>query len=260
MRLFEFTDQPWYPPVFRRMQTDYLQFVATQSAAHQRRLLPLFRKALEHAGTQEIIDLCSGGSGPWLSLREYFKEGGLEVQVTLTDIYPTPEAVQRWVQDRREGITYLAEPVDALAVPDHLPGMRTLFEGFHHFPPADARRILQDAVEKRAAIGVVEASLKPPLGWLFLLFSPLMTVLAYLLITPLLKPRAWWRFLWTYLLPMVPLATCWDGVVSLLRVYAVGDLQTMIADLGGEDYRWEIGVVPSSMPALGFTYLIGYPV
>ena len=27
IHLFEFTDLPWYPDVFRRIQTDYLQFV-----------------------------------------------------------------------------------------------------------------------------------------------------------------------------------------------------------------------------------------
>lgn len=62
IHLFEFTDQPWYPRLFRRMQTDYLQFLGCQGYAHQF-LAPLLVKALQKAGTTQIVDLCSGGAG-----------------------------------------------------------------------------------------------------------------------------------------------------------------------------------------------------
>jgi hypothetical protein len=35
LRLFEFTDMAWYPRPFRRIQTYYLQFVATRGAGHE---------------------------------------------------------------------------------------------------------------------------------------------------------------------------------------------------------------------------------
>ena len=63
IQLFEFTDLPWYPATFRRMQTDYLQFVASLGSAHKY-LIPLLTKGLQQAGTNEIVDLCSGSSGP----------------------------------------------------------------------------------------------------------------------------------------------------------------------------------------------------
>jgi hypothetical protein len=47
-----------------------------------------------------------------------------------------------------------------------------------------------------------------------------MTLVSYVLLTPFIQPRAWWRFMWTYLVPVVPLATCWDGVVSFIRGYS----------------------------------------
>src|SRR3972149_3230972 len=216
IHLFEFNDQPWFPNTFRRMQTDYLQFVTTLSAGHQN-LVPLFQRALQHAGTTEVLDLCSGGTGPWLRLQKHLEKAGLTVSVRLSDKYPNPEAIQKWGRTPRRGIEYLAEPVDALQVPLHLKGMRTLFEGFHHFRPEQARAILQDAVDQRAAIGIFEASLMPPLGLLLLLMAPVTTIFSYLVLTPFIKPRAWWRFLWTYLIPAVPLATCSDGVISLLR-------------------------------------------
>jgi hypothetical protein len=258
IHLFEFNDQPWFPQVFRRMQTDYLQFATTLGAGHKN-LAPLFQRALQHAGTTEILDLCSGGTGPWLRLQKHLEKAGLPVSIQLSDKYPNPEAVQKWGRASRQDIEYLAEPVDALHVPTHLKGMRTLFEGFHHFKPEQARSILQDAVEQRAAIGIFEASLMPPMGLLLLLISPFVTFLTYILATPFIKPRAWWRFLWTYLVPIVPLATCWDGVISLLRVYSVQELQALADSLPGNDYTWEIGVASTGTPVFAFTYLVGYP-
>src|SRR5512147_20190 len=132
IHLFEFMDQPWYPAVFRRMQTDYLQFVVTRGSG-QEHLVPLIQKAMQQAGTSEIVDLCSGGTGPWRKLQAQLAQAGCPVRIKLTDKYPDPASIQKWVSTPDMPIEYLAEPVDALCVPRHLAGMRTLFEGFHHF-------------------------------------------------------------------------------------------------------------------------------
>jgi hypothetical protein len=259
IHLFEFTDLPWYPPTFRRMQTDYLQFAAARGSA-QRFLAPLLQKAMQSAGTSAVVDLCSGGSGPWVRLQEQFERDGWPVQITLTDKFPNPDALERWDRRRYPSIRYLAQPVDALNVPASLPGMRTLFEGFHHFRPQEARSILQHAYDQHAAIGIFEITLKPPFGWILLLLSPLMTLVSYLLLTPFITPRSWSRFFWTYLLPVVPLATCWDGLISLLRVYDPQDLKDLTRKFDSSDYAWEIGLAPTGTPIFEYTYLLGYPV
>ncbi len=258
IHLFEFTDLHWYPGTFRRIQTDYLQFAATRGAGHEN-LIPLIRKAMQQAGTGEIVDLCSGGSGPWARLKERLELAGGPVKVRLTDLYPDPASIREWAAESAAGIEYLAAPVDALAVPAELRGMRTLFEGFHHFRPDQARVILQDAADRRASIGVFEAALKPALAPLLLLLAPLMTLLGYLFATPFIKPRTAARFFWTYLVPLVPLATCWDGVISLLRVYSPGELRAMAASIRCDHYEWEIGQMPTGTPLFVFTYLLGYP-
>jgi hypothetical protein len=259
IHLIEFTDLSWYPQTFRRIQTDYLQFAATLGSGHQN-LVPLFARVLRFAGTTEIVDLCSGGAGPWIRLQEQLRQAGLSVNVSLTDKFPNPEAVQKWPEGLRQGIEYLTEPVDATKVPHHLKGMRTLFEGFHHFKPEQARSILRDALEKRAALGIFEASLKPPFGLILLILSPFITLISYFLLTPLISPRRFSRFFWTYLVPIVPLATCWDGIVSLLRVYSVQDLNELITPLYSKEYIWEVGQASTGTPVFVFTYLLGYPV
>ena len=258
IHLFEFSDLSWYPQTLRQLQTDYLQFVATRGSG-QKNLIPLLIRAMQHAETTEIVDLCSGGSGPWVRLQEQFKQAGCSVRIRLTDKYPNPEAVQKWADDRRQGIEYLTEPVDAMKVPPALHGMRTLFEGFHHFKPEQARSILQDAAEKRVAIGIFDISLKPPFGGLLLLLSPLMTLVSYLLLTPFMAPRTWSRFFWTYLVPVVPLATCWDGIISFLRAYSIRDLKELTEQVQSKDYTWDAGQASTGTPIFDYTYLIGYP-
>jgi hypothetical protein len=257
VQLFEFTDQAWYPQVFRSIQTDYLQFVTTRGQGHQN-LVPLLARALKHAKTLQFVDLCSGSGGPWGNLIHQLEQAGFLVDVILTDKYPHPEATWRCEQLDHPRIHYLAEPVDARHVPDNLHGMRTLFEGFHHFEPEDARLILRDALEQRATIGIFEASLPAPQGPLIFMLSPLMTLLGYLFSTPFIQPRTLARFLWTYI-PIVPLTTSWDGIVSFLRVYTQDQLERLVEPLQHPGYRWEIGRISTGTPLFEFTYLLGYP-
>jgi len=257
-RLFEFTDLRWYPQAFRRIQTEYLQFVATRGSG-QAGLVPLLVKAMKHAETTEIVDLCSGGAGPWSLLQPQLVAAGWPVSIKLTDKYPNPAALRHWEATSQPRVEYVAEPVDALDVPLSLNGMRTMFEAFHHFPPADARSILDDAFEKRVAIGIFEVRVPSPWGPILLMLAPFTTLLGYLLMTPFIKPRSWSRLLWTYLIPVVPLATCWDGIVSLLRVYSPRDLEELSGRLTAPDYAWEIGTASTGTPIFEYVYLVGYP-
>jgi hypothetical protein len=67
LHLLEIEDQPWCPAVLHDAATDFLQFmiVRTDTCAPA---VPLLRSALERAGTRQVVDLCSGGGGPWPEL------------------------------------------------------------------------------------------------------------------------------------------------------------------------------------------------
>jgi len=258
IHLFEFTDLSWYPQTFRDIQTDYLQFASSLGSGH-RNLIPLFQKALNHGNTLKIVDLCSGGLGPWKNLIMQLHESGLPVTVTLTDKFPNPTSLSRITGYPISGIEYCTESIDALNVPENLQGMRTMFEGFHHFKPDKAGEILKHAQQKGTAIGVFEAGLIPPFGIILLLVSPILTLLAYILVTPFIRPFSFRRIFWTYILPVVPLATCWDGLISLLRVYSVRELNDLVKPLKNSHYAWDIGQVGTGTPIFNFIYLLGYP-
>ena len=50
----------------------------------------------------------------------------------------------------------------------------------------------------------------------------------------------------TYLVPLVPLFTLWDGVVSAMRTYSVREMDDLVAGLdGGDRFEWKTGRVRS---------------
>jgi hypothetical protein len=250
----ELHERPGCPALFRRIATDYLRTVGEVFRAFEP-VAPLLARALERHGARRIIDLCSGGSGPTVKLAESIQARlGFAPEVVLTDLYPNLRAFA-WSRARAHvPVSYESSPVDALAVPEHLQGVRTVFDAFHHFRPIQARALLTDAARKRAPILIVEAterSLPAILG--MLLFVPLLV----LLLTPLVRPFSWGRLLFTYLVPVAVPLIVFDGVVSCLRSYTPEELRAMSRDLESPAFRCEIGQLKSRGGTL--TYLLGAP-
>jgi hypothetical protein len=210
----------------------------------------LLAKAIEQSRAQQIVDLCSGGGGPWRQLHQ--KLGG-DLPVRLTDKFPNLEAMNALRQDSKGAIGYEEKSIDATALPPALKGFRTLFASFHHFKPEQARAILADAVANGQGIAVFELTRRDPLAILSMLFSPL----AALLGVPFLKPFRWSRLFWTYVLPLVPLVFTIDGVISCLRTYSVKELREMTAEF--TEYDWQIGEIRGPVWPTPVTYLIGRP-
>jgi len=249
--LLELEDQAWFPSVIRDLATDYLQFMQTRFR-FDRALAPIVRRALDEGHTTRIVDLCSGGSGPLLLLVKDLAAAGIPVHATLTDLYPNAPAFDQIAAASGGLIGYETLPVDARHVPSHLPGLRTIFNGFHHLRPADARWVLHAAADARQPIAIVEVS-ERSLRSLPVLLTPLIVWLA----TPFMRPFLWRRLFWTYVLPLVPLTCLWDGIVSQLRAYTPAELREMCH--GSAPMTWEIGQIPFAGGRGRVTYLIGFP-
>ena len=71
MHLLEIGDQAWCPKPFRDAATDLLEFFLRIGNYHAP-IVPRLKAALEKTGEREIVDLCSGGGGPWLTLLSEF--------------------------------------------------------------------------------------------------------------------------------------------------------------------------------------------
>ncbi len=247
--IFEFEDQQWFPAFLRTAMTSYL--AATYRITPFPQLWADRISKLARAGqVLDIVDLGSGAAGPIPSVLQRLKELGIETQVTLTDLYPNPQA-----SGSDPAIRYWPEPVDARKVPADLKGVRTMFASFHHFRPAAAQAILRDAFERRCAICVFEATSRSAATIATTLLLPLLV----LLLTPRARPLAWTQIVFTYLIPILPLLVFWDGLVSQLRTYSAAELDQFTSALKSPDYTWETGVIDIPRLPAGVPYLIGRP-
>jgi len=112
---------------------------------------PKLRAVMDRMHTSDVVDLCSGGGGPWLTLQRDLARSG-PVNVVLSDRYPNMKTLGG-VCARSSGRLHVqVDAVDATDVRSELAGVRTMFNALHHFTPAIATQILADAVRQRRAV------------------------------------------------------------------------------------------------------------
>lgn len=255
IRGFEFEDQPWFPEIIRDGMTDYLRFLFHSFKLYQP-VLPLLKDALVKTNTTEILDLCSGSGGAMESIYKNLKNTfSNNIQITLSDLFPNLIIYQRLHHLTHGGISYIVQPIDASEVPSELNAFRTLFSGFHHFEPKKATAVLKDAVDARMGIGIFDGGDRSlAMILLLIIVHPVLLCLC----TPFLKPFRISRLLFTYLIPVIPFCTIWDGVFSISRLYHPEEMLQMANQADSEHFTWISGKVKNYF-GLSIAYLIGFP-
>lgn len=251
--LFEFEDQPWFPEVIRSGGMDYLRFLFMQTKMYQP-TVQLIKETLESTGENKIIDLCSGGGGYIEQIaQELNKSDNNKYSVLLTDKFPNIPAYEYIKENNKASIDFCPTSVDVLNVPKDLIGMRVLFSAIHHFRPQQVQQILQQAVKAKAPIGIFDGGEKNV--WIMLGIL-ILHPLGMIFLTPFLKPFKFSRLFFTYLIPVIPLYTIWDGLVSILRLYSPQELYKIADSIPNQNYTWKYGKVKNSL-GIKVTYLIG---
>jgi hypothetical protein len=67
IQFIEIHEQPWFPSFLRDEVTDALQYGLGFLKAYAP-ISPMLQSALASLSSRSIVDLCSGGGGPWLDL------------------------------------------------------------------------------------------------------------------------------------------------------------------------------------------------
>jgi hypothetical protein len=252
IQFIELHDQPWFPASLRDDVIDALQFGLSPLKAYSS-IAPLLHDALDSSRSQAIVDMCSGGGGPWLYLSRMLSGKVPKIHVCLTDKYPNTRALRNISAASGNRISFSPQSVDAMNVPGALKGVRTMFTSFHHFSPQRARAILQNAVDDGQNIAIFEMTKRSPLT--IALMLP--WALTPFFFTPWIRPFRWSRLLWTYVIPVVPFVFLFDGIVSCLRSYRPEDLREMVKKLTAAGYQWQIGEQSAAGVEMPITYLIG---
>jgi hypothetical protein len=256
IHLFEFEDLPWFPNVIRAGGTDFLRYLLIATDVYKP-LIPLISESLSQTNETTLIDLCSGGGGYIEQLFKSLSEGSTQkISIFLTDKFPNYEAYSA-IKARTAGqIDFANYSVDAANVPNDLKGFRVMFSAIHHFQPHQVKNILQNAIDNNTPIGIFDGYEKNILAILsIIIFYPI----SFFLFTPFFKPFSFSRLFFTYIIPLIPIYTVWDGCVSVLRMYKSQELLKIANKTNANNYLWKAGKVKNKY-GIHSTYLIGYPV
>jgi hypothetical protein len=200
---------------------------------------------------------------PWFpqSLRDQFVDG-LQMILEVTNTYqPIAHLLRKRLEEcgsqrvTANRIHFIPNSIDATQIPRQLQGFRTLFSSFHHLKPDEARSLLQNSVDRREGIGIFEATAFHLLTFVTVLFVPI----GAWLFLPFRRPFRWSRVLWTYFIPVIPFVLFFDGLVSCLRSYSLGELREMTSGLECSGYRWEVGEQFGGLLPVRITYVVGCP-
>jgi hypothetical protein len=255
IHLFEFTDKPWCPQILRQYMTDYLHFLITKVRIYKP-AVPLLKEVIDKTGIDEILDLCSGsGGGVDIVQKELSEQTGRIIRLTMSDKYPSPEIYEMLKKNSNGGLDYIKVPVDALHVPNELNGIRTIFSAYHHFRPEEAKNILKNAVDNNTPICIFEGAGKRIMDFMGIL---LLHSIIFILVTPFIKPFRISRIFLTYIIPVVPITTIWDGLVSILRMHTPKDMLRMANEINAPNYMWKAEIIKGKF-GNRLMYMVGYP-
>jgi len=170
--------------------------------------------------------------------------------------FPNTAAYESLKLRSHSNIDYCSYPLDALQMNNDIYGCRTMFSAIHHFEQEEVALILRNNLKGKNAIGIFDSGDKH-IGTIagILLFHPIL----FFLCTLIIRPFKLNRIIFTYLIPIIPIYTIWDGVVSILRLYGPDELMEIAKH---EDktslYDWTAGKNKNKI-GLSVTYLIGSP-
>ena len=176
-----------------------------------------------------------------------------KISFTLSDKYPNIPAFTDVNRVTNGGINFISTSVDALDVPAELTGLRTMFSAFHHFKPEQAKQILRSAVDANMPVAFFDGAGNKIITALAIAFGhPFIFFFA----TPFIKPFKFSRLFFTYIIPVIPVTTIWDGIASAFRFYDEDEIKELIKDF--PQYHWETGITKGKL-TIQIRYLICYP-
>lgn len=234
---------------------DCLRFIIDTSQIYLS-IVPLLKEGLQKTQVDTIVDLCSGGGGPLEQIQSILNQGTeRKIKIILTDKFPNAEAF-KLISDKAPAlISFERGSIDATNVPQKLSGFRTVFSAIHHFNKKAVESILKDAVKAKQGIGIFDGG---DFGLITIIGIVIIHPFIFLFCTPFLRPFRVSRFLFTYIIPLIPICQIWDGVISITRLYKPEELLKIAKSIDNEQYIWKAGIKRNKF-GIHASYLIGYP-
>lgn len=243
LHLWEFCDQPWISGplresfmvalntvlpltrIYRGMEKDYAAFAAV-------------------LGVDQILDIASGGAGPIETLICRARKAGTALpKIVVSDLYPN---VERWkklkseLRDNEFGFCESPLSFKDAALSDFR-GV-SIITALHHLRPDDAAGLLCDLVGNGKSIFIAEPY--PRSYWdVFRAFVPFSLPITFSI--PFFKSMTFTAKLCCFF-GITPLMIYFDGLVSVLRIYNVDEIERMLTP----ELREKVTISANYYPAI----------
>jgi hypothetical protein len=240
IQAFEVNDTAFFPRFLRESIVETLGLGLRWGRIYDA-VSPLFASFVERAGVSSVLDIGTGTGEPASILISALARAGLTApRFVLSDLFPNHAALARVAARHPGQIEVVSTPVDATDVPAAVDQpARMVISAFHHFPPELARRLLADSVAKRRPIFILEGFPRQ----LRRAVSIIPIMAAAVFANPFLTSQdRFLKFLFTFLIPIIPLAGFFDAMVSIMRIHSESELRALVEPLGG--FTWEYHEVP----------------
>lgn len=219
----QITNASWFPNFLTRCVYEFMTwFVNKVDAAKP--FIPVIEEGLQHADRIVVINKrCGAGF----------------------------ETVDQLIDDRIKRIFVYTENFNASEE-----GLYLSVNSFHQFSVDEAKDLLKQISQNKQPIVIVEGNNDS----LWQVFGMTVIVpLTVLLTAPFVKPFRFERIIFTYIIPVLPFVTFFDGFMALFKLYAPKDLDELTASIQSKGYYWRSGKLDNGRGGK-IIYLIGYPV
>ncbi len=240
---FEFNGSPWCPGFIRDAIVTILGKSLRSSNLYDEVGQP-FAAFCTQAHIHSLVDLASGsGDAMAILVDEMVRNRCPLPTIYLSDLLPNVTAMAEAIGTRPH-LKIITTPVDA----NHLETLAdhqgySIISAFHHFHQDLARKIFSHCVDKGKALVIIE-----PFPRRLLSFFPLFLYgTAHLALYPIFsKKQRLLKALCTYIIPIIPMAMLWDGLMSVQRIYTKKDLFALAAPHQGK-FHWQYQEVKASL-------------
>ncbi len=224
VQLPQLTRQPWFPTVLRdRMHEFLVWFVMLADAGKP--FLPVIERGLAATDEKRIFN-CDFAPGAGMNTLQPYLDPGIQVEDVPTNPFaPSPR------------------------------GLYTFVNSLHALPPDLAREYLTKIAAAGNPVVAVEGNND---NWWQAIGMLLFVPLSVLVFAPFVKPFRISRLVFTYLIPVLPFLTSYDGALALFKLYSPDDLRELTSTIRVPGYRWEAGKLPNGRGGK-ILYLLGTP-
>lgn len=256
---FEFNDSPKCPNFIRESILEVLGKSIRDAGVYDA-LAPHFSRFCEDAGACEILEFGAGsGESTAVFLDAILADTGKPPHIYISDLYPMVEVMAQTCGRYPNQLTPIKESVDLCNPPtEPLHDMRMVLSAFHHFDNDMARDFLRDSQEKGVAVFIAEPFINSLKAFFPLFLYGFTSLVRNGIFSP--KKRLL-KFVFTFLIPLIPMCLLWDGLISMIRMYDEDEFQKIVDSMPQleQSYEWQYLEVPVSLGGTASVF-IGRPV